>query len=58
MKVPHIDRKVSIGVGSFVAFLGIVAAIIFQATSGLTKVADSFFEAFKKGDTNQALKQF
>jgi len=47
-----------IGVGSFAALMAIVVAIVFQATSGLTKVADSFFEALKKGDTDQALKYF
>ena len=58
MKVPPIVRKLLIGVGSFAAFMSIVVAIIFQATSGLTKVADSFFDALKKGDTNQALNYF
>ncbi|KZR85814.1 hypothetical protein [Synechococcus sp. MIT S9508] len=58
MKVPPIVRNLLIGVGSFAALVAIVAAIIFQATSGLTKVADSFFEALKKGDTDQALKYF
>ena len=58
MKVPPIVRKLLIGVGSFAAFVSIVAAIIFQVTSGLTKVADSFFDALKKGDANQALKYF
>ena len=58
MKVPPIVRKLLIGVGSFAAFVSIVVAIVFQATSGLTKVADSFFDALKKGDTNQALKYF
>ena len=58
MKVPPIVRKLLIGVGSFAAFVSIVAAIIFQVTSGLTKVADSFFDALKKGDTNQALNYF
>ena len=58
MKVPSIVRKLLIGVGSFAAFVSIVAAIIFQVTSGLTKVADSFFDALKKGDTNQALNYF
>ena len=58
MKVPPIVRNLLIGLGSFAALVAIVAAIIFQATSGLTKVADSFFEALKKGDTDQALKYF
>ena len=58
MKVPPIVRKLLIGVGSFAAFVSIVAAIIFQATSGLTEVVDSFFDALKKGDTNQALNYF
>ena len=58
MKVPPIVRKLLIGVGSFAALISIVIAIVFQATSGLTKVADSFFEALKKGDTDEALKYF
>ena len=58
MKVQPIVRKLLIGVGSFAAFVSIVAAIIFQVTSGLTKVAASFFDALKKGDTNQALNYF
>ncbi len=58
MKVPPIARKLLIGVGSLAAFAAIIIAIVFQATSGLTKVADNFFEALKKGDTNQALKYF
>ena len=58
MKVPPIVRKLLIGVGSFAALMSIVIAIVFQATSGLTKVADSFFEALKKGDTDEALKYF
>ena len=58
MKMPPIVRKLLIGLGSFAAAIAIVAAIVFQATSGLTKVADSFFEALKEGDTDKALKYF
>ena len=58
MKASPFVRKLLIGVGSIAAAIGIVVAIFFQATSGLTKVADNFFEALKQGDTDQALKYF
>ena len=58
MKASPFVRKLLIGVGSIAAVIGIVVAIVLQATSGLTKVADNFFEALKQGDTDQALKYF
>ena len=58
MRVPPFARNILIGLGSVAAFVSIVVAIVFQATSGLTKVADNFFDALKEGDTDKALNYF
>lgn len=43
-------QKIGIGIAAFVAFVGLLLAVVFWATSGASKTLDDFFHAVGRDD--------
>jgi len=55
LKLPSPVKWILIGIGGFAGLIALILGIIFQLTSGMTKVADNFLVALKDGNTKAAL---